>query len=362
MILIKYILKETCKINLMVLVILLVVCLCQKFLKMLNLIIYENISIYLMFLCIGLNIPELGKLIIPFSVFLSVPITFYRLHMHNEILAMYACSVDKYIFIKSILFFTGIISVFAWINMSWLSPYCEHYQNKLLFEIRKNIDLMMLTEKKFQLLNNKYLVVFINNIQKKKLNNIFLVRKDKNALTIVVADQGNICNSSNELKLIILNSGICYEIYNKQKLYEDICVSEFLQYQIYLDRHVKKLRIKNKIHCMSMYQLWNADFYEARMELHWRLTLLMSIIIMPMIATLLFIKITSNYFLIVIFMMLLYVIFFFLHILLRFYTFVAIVNPIIWMWGVNIFYIMIIGILNIWNSCYIRKICWKIRY
>lgn len=361
MILVKYITKELCKNQLIVFFVLLLVCLCQKFLKMLHLAVYENISIYLFVMCIGLNMPELGKLIIPCSVFISVPITFYRLYVHNEILAMYACSVDKYIFVKSILFFSGVVLIFAWFNISWLSPYCGHYQNALLSEIRKNINLVVLTEKRFQLLENKCLVIFIEHIQRKRLNRVFLVRHDKDTLTAIIAKQGDVYYLLNELN-VILNSGICYEIYNKKNLYEDICVSEFLQCQMCFDRDVKTVWRRSESNYMSMCQLWHACSYESRVELHWRLTLLISIVIMSIIAMLLFIKVAPHYFLLVALMMCLYITFFFFHILLRFYIFVDVFYPIMWMWGVNIIYCVIAGVLFLWNSYYIKEILLKIRH
>lgn len=362
MILIKYIVKEICKNQLIVLTILFLVCFCQKFLKMLNLAIDENIPICLIFLCIGLNIPELGKLIIPFSLFISIPITFYRLHIYNEIIAMYACSVNKYIFIQSVLFFSGIVLIFFGINMLWLAPYCGCYQNKLLSEIYKSVDLTVLTEKKIQLLTNQHLVFYVDNIQERELKNIFLVRKDHNLLTIVIADQGDIYHIFNGLKLITLKKGICYEIYDKQKLYKDICVSKFYKYQVCFDQNVKILHKKNEINYMSMYQLWSSISYEALMEFHWRLTLLVSIIIMPIISTLLFIVVSPNYLSFTIFIFVLHMIFFLLHILLRFYRFLDTDNSVMFIWGINVIYFFIAWFLYFWNSVYIRKLFFIIKY
>lgn len=362
MILVKYIIKEACKNQLIVLIILFLVCVCQKFLKMLNLVLCDNISMYLVLICIGLNIPELGKLIIPFSVFISVPITFYRLHMHNEILAMYVCGVDKCVLIRGVLLVVGIISIFSGINMSWLSPYCGYYQNKLLSEINKNVDLFTLTEKKFQFLSTKYLVLFVDNIKEKKLNDVFLVRKSKNALAIIIAEQGDVYCLSNGLKLITLKRGVCYEIYNRKKLYENICISNFFKYQVCLDRHIEVLHKKHEINYMSMLQLWNSFSYEAHIELHWRLTLLISIIILPTIAALLFINISSSYLLFVVFLVLFSTIFFLLHILLCFYMFLEVTNRIMWIWGINIFYIVIALILNLWNSLYIKRVFFLMKF
>lgn len=360
MILIKYIVKEVYKNQLIVLLVLFLVCLCQKFLKMLHLIVDENISVFLIFMCVGLNIPELSKLVIPFSIFISVPITFYKLYIHNEILAMYSCAVDKYIFVRSILLCTGIILIFSSINIAWLAPYCGYYQNKLLSEIN-NLDLITFNERKFQSLINKRSIMFVDDIQEKKLRHVFLTRKEKDVLTVITADRGNIYHLYNGSTLIILKKGICYEIHSKKKLYEDIFISKFSQYQTCLDQNIKISRRKNEINCMSMCQLLNSLSSEARIEFHWRLTLLISTVIMPVIAMLLFINIVPNYFLFIMLMIFLYVMFFLSHVLLRFYTFSMIDNPIIWMWGVNIFYFIIAGILNLWNSFYIKRLLLMIK-
>lgn len=362
MILTKYIIKELCKNQLIVLVILFLVCICQKFLKMVNLVVDGNISICLIFICIALSIPELGKLIIPFSVLVSVPLTFYRLHVHNEILGMYICAINKCIFIKGTLFFSGIILILSGINVTYVSPYCGLYQNKLLFEMYHNVNLVMLTEKKFQVLINKCLVLFIDDIRKKSLYNVFLSNKDKDIFTTIIAEQAEICYMPNGMKLVNLERGICYEIYNKNKLYEDVFITKFAQYQLCLDQNIKILSLKNKINYMTMCQLWHSSSYEARIEFHWRLILLVSVIIMPMITTLLFITITPNYLFLMILTFFLYVMFFVLQILLRFYMFVDTFNPIIYMWKINIIYFMIIGILNFWNSYYIRKIFFMIKF
>lgn len=361
MILIHYIIKEVYKNQLIVLMILFLVCVCQKFLKMLNLVVDENVSFFFVIVCLLLSIPELGKLIVPFSLFISVPITFYRLHIYNEIIAMCVCSVNRYIFIGSVLFFSGIVVIFLGVNILWLAPYCGYYQHKVFSEVYKNIDYSMLTERKIQFLADKRLVLFVDSIQDAVLKHVFLTRKNNDALTIIVADQGDICHVSNVLKIITLTRGMCCEIFNKNKLYEEICISKFLKYQISLDQDNKMLPVKNEVNFMSIYQLWTASSREACIEFHWRLTLLVSVIIMPIISTLLFIMIPASYLFFTVLVFILHIIFFLLQIYLRFYMFSDVTDSVMYMWSINIIYLLIAGFLNFRDSLCVRRLFFMIK-
>ncbi|URJ28130.1 LPS export ABC transporter permease LptF [Candidatus Blochmannia vicinus (nom. nud.)] len=361
MIFTKYILKEIFRNQLIILTLLFLVCFCQKLIRMLGLVIDGNISMYLFFICLGLNIPEAGKLLIPFSVFLSVLVTFYRLHIHNEIIAMYSCAVDKYLIIRSIFLFSGIVATFAIINIGWLSPYCSSYQSKLLHEIKENINLTVLSEKKFQPLSTKSLILFADSIQGKKLKHVFLVKTNQNKnngmYTIMTSEHGNVDQNPDGSRLIILEKGTYYEIYNKCELCEHVFITNFSKYKMSINNTVKTLLKKNKsIDHMSIYQLWYSVAPKARVELHWRLTLLMSIFIMPMITTLLTITISYNYlsnFLLTIF---LYTIFFVLHTLLRSHIILEKTNPIVWMWVINSIYLLIALLLNAWDTSCMKKL------
>ncbi|URJ32264.1 LPS export ABC transporter permease LptF [Blochmannia endosymbiont of Camponotus sp.] len=361
MIFTKYILKEIFKNQLIILTLLFLVCFCQKLIRMLGLVIDSNISIYLIFLCLGLSMPESGKLLIPFSVFLSVLVTFYRLHAHNEIIAMYSCAVDKYIFLRSMFVFSWIVATFTMINIAWLSPYCSSYQSRLLYKIKENINLVVLSEKKFQPLVTKYLILFAGSIQGSKLKNVFLSKinpdKDNNMFIIITSDQGSIRRNPDGSRLIILENGTYYEIYNKCELCKDVLITDFSQYQMLINNTIKTLYKENEsVDHMSMHQLWCSDKLEMRVELHWRLTLLVSIFLMPMIATLLITVVSYNYLVNLLVTVFLYIIFFIFHILLRSCVLLDNINPIVWMWVINSIYLSIVLLLNSWDTSYIKKL------
>lgn len=349
MILIQYILKKLFKNQLIILVLLCLVCICQKLIKILG--SDNNIPTYFIILYLILNIPELNKLLIPFSLFLSVIITHYQFHMHNEILAMYSCGANKYTLIRSILLCSTISSCTAFINSSWISPYCEQYQNNILSEFKKNTHFDVYTEKKFQLFPNKHLILFVHHINNKKLQNIFIASKKQtehnDIISIITANQGNIYNDSNNFQSIILNQGTFYEFHKNKDIYTNICITDFFKHHILIDYNSKSLPEKHTtINHMFINQLWNSSLPEAHIELNWRLTLIISIFIMPMLTLLLIINISHQFLLSFLLSIILYVIFFILHILLRSCSISSSINSTVYVWSINFIYFIIICLIN----------------
>lgn len=354
MILIKYIMKEICKNQLIILILLLLACFCQKSIKVLSL--SNSIPIYWIFLYLFLSIPDLGKLIIPFSLFLSVLISCYRLHMHNEILAMYSCAVNKYVLIQSICMYSTVIAILSLINLAYLAPHCEQYKENIFFKMKKNTYFIELIEKKFYLLFDEHLVLFIDNIKNGMLNHVFILKRvqniDKNVFSIITADQGSIhYNFNDKSQLIILKSGMYYEIHNTQLVCIPRFVTYFNQYRTLVHDKYQFLRDVNKsVKHMNINQLLISSELESYIELNWRLTVFISVFIMPMIALFVMMNIAYGYLSNFLLAVVLYVFFYMLHIILYTCSVLNYMNIIILMWIINCIYLIILLLMNVWES------------
>lgn len=352
MILTKYIFKKIFRNQLIILILLFFICICQKLIKVFGL--DNNMPIDLIFLYLFASIPELGKLIIPFSLFLSVIITYYYFHIHNEILAMYSCAIKKSFFIQKILLYSLIIAYLALINISWLSPYCEQYRNHILCEMKKNSDFDKLIEKKFQLFSEKKIVLFINRIHDTTLQDIFIVKNKKysdNTVSVMIADQGDVYCQHKYVQSIFLKTGTYYEINRKCAMNSNTYVTNFSRHQILINYNSN---LVNKMHAnisnMFTSQLFHDLTVEAQIELNWRLTLLISIVMMPLIAVLLMANISYNYLPHFLLAIILYIIFFLSHILLRSYAILYSSNFILWTGLVNFIYFIIGYLINVWKN------------
>ncbi|WP_367670703.1 LPS export ABC transporter permease LptF [Sodalis-like secondary symbiont of Drepanosiphum platanoidis] len=357
MIIIKYLVRETFKNQCIIFSILLVIFFCQKLLKILGSIVDNEIPIHIIFFLLSLNIPEISQLILPFSLLLGILITFNKLYSENEIIIIYACGLGKKIIVYSILiliFFTTILEI---INLDLLSPLSNFYQNKILLNYKLNFDINNFIGGRFQSLKNKNSVLFINNIKNNCFKNVFFAQiknYKKNFPFIIISKNIKICKKSNNIKFLIFYNG---KLYKKSSKFKNFYIIYFKKYIIFLD--YKKMNKKNNnIKQMNFYNLWNNSNNNIRIltELNWRITLILSILIMGMLVIPVSLK-ENNSKKIIHNIILIFLYFIFFIIQSSFYSngIRNKYNPIIKIWIINIIYFLIILIYNIYGVIFFKK-------
>ena len=108
---------------------------------------------------------------------------------------------------------------------------------------------------------------------------------------------------------------------------------------------------------MSMSTLWNTDNNRARAELHWRLTLVLTVFIMAlMVVPLSVVNPRQGRVLSMLPAMLLYLVFFLLQTSLKSNAGKGKLDPAVWMWAVNLLYIALAVALNLWDTVPMRRL------
>lgn len=362
MIITRYLVREIFKSQFAILFILFFIFFCQKLVRILSAVVNGSIPKSLIFSLLGLGVPEMAQLILPLSLFLGLLITISRLYNGNEITVMHACGLGKNVLIQAILMLILITTLFAAINVIWLSPLFSRYQNKILSEVKANPSMALLVEGQFNSAENGKVVLFVNNVKGKQFQKIFLAQRkessDKHSL-VLIADQGHINLQPDGSQLILLNEGTLYE---GTALLSDFTITNFTQYQVLINHHVPKLGINN-VEQMSLYQLCHSTRLDALAELHWRLTLVVSVLIMATIVVpLSVVDLYQKRIVNILLAVLLYLIFFILQISIRFNGAKGKLDPMIWMWFINLIYLTIALIMNLWGSVPVRKLRCKLLY
>lgn len=362
MIITRYLVREIFKSQFAILFILFFIFFCQKLVRILGAVVNGSIPKSLIFSLLGLGVPEMAQLILPLSLFLGLLITLSRLYNGNEITVMHACGLGKNVLIQAILMLILITTLFAAINVIWLSPLFSRYQNKILSEVKANPSMAILVEGQFNLAENGKAVLFVNNVKGKQFQKIFLAQlkesSDKRSL-VLIADQGHINLQPDGSQLILLNEGTLYE---GTAPLSDFTITNFTQYQVLINHHVPKLGINN-VEQMNLYQLCHSTRLDALAELHWRLTLVVSVLIMATIVVpLSVVNLHTGRIVNILLAMLLYLIFFILQISIRFNGAKGKLDPMIWMWFINLIYLTIALIMNLWGSVPVRKLRSKLLY
>ncbi|AEW44849.1 lipopolysaccharide export system permease protein [Serratia symbiotica str. 'Cinara cedri'] len=355
MIIIRYLVRETLKKQIAILLILLLIFFCQNLVRALGDVVDGDIPINLVIFLLLLGVPKMVQLILPLSLFLSLLITFGRFYIDREITVMHACGLGNSTLIIATMILASLTSTVAAVNTFWANPITSSYQDIVINEAKANFSMAGLVEGKFKPLLDGNTVLFIGNVENNILNNIFLAQlrtKDIPHSFIVIAEHCNINLQKDGSQAVTLNKGTRLE---GTALLHDFRITDFIDYQTVIP-HREVATNKTHPEQMSINTLWHSTNIDARTEFHWRLTLLVSVVLMALLVVpLSVVNPRQGRALSMLPAIILYLIFFLLQTALRFNASKGALDPIIWLWGVNAIYFSIALVLNIWDTVLIRK-------
>ena len=151
---------------------------------------------------------------------------------------------------------------------------------------------------------------------------------------------------------VVLDKGTRYE---GTAMLRDFRITDFTQYQAYMGYRQATLD-PNDSDQASMSTLWHNHTPAFRAELNWRLTLVFSVLIMAlMVVPLSVVNPRQGRVLSMLPAMLLYLIFFLLQSSFRSNASKGKLDPAVWMWTVNIAYLLLAIALNVWDTLPMRR-------
>ncbi len=298
----------------------------------------------------------MAQLILPLSLFLGVLMTFSKLYTESEITVMHACGLGKRVLVVSALILALLTSALAAVNVIWLMPWSSKYQEHVVADAKANPSLAAIMEGRFKPSDDGNLVLYIGNVHGNKFENVFLAQLrpvDNQRPSVVISDGGHMVERPDGKQVVILNHGTRYE---GTAMLRDFRITEFHDYQAIVG-HQTSIVESHKVEQKSIVQLWQDDDKDSRAEFHWRLTLVLSVLIMAMmVVPLSVVNPRQGRVLSMLPAMLLYLIFFLLQSSLRSNGSKGKLDPLIWMWLVNGAYLTLALVLNIWDTLPMRRI------
>ncbi|EKM0373234.1 LPS export ABC transporter permease LptF [Cronobacter turicensis] len=356
MIIIRYLVRETLKSQLAILFILLLIFFCQKLVRILGAAVDGDIPTNLVLALLGLGVPEMAQLILPLSLFLALLMTLGRLYTESEITVMHACGLSKAVLVKAAMVLALLTGIIAAVNVMWAGPWSSRHQDEVLAEAKANPGMAALAQGQFQQATDGNAVLFIESVDGSKFKDVFLaqLRPKGNARpSVVVADSGELSQRKDGSQVVMLNQGTRFE---GTAMLRDFRITDFKDYQAIIGHQAVALD-PDDAEQMDMQTLWQADSKSARAEFHWRLTLVFAVIVMAlMVVPLSVVNPRQGRVLSMLPAMLLYLIFFLLQTSLRSNGAKGKLDPLIWMWAVNLLYLALAVALNLWDTVPVRRI------
>jgi len=355
-IIIRYLVREVFKSQLAILFILLLIFFCQKLVRILGAAVDGEIPTNLVLTLLGLGVPQMAQLILPLSLFLAILMTFGRLYTESEITVMHACGLGKNVLVKSAMVLMLFTVSLATINVSWLGPWSSRYQSEVMQNAKANPGAAALAAGQFQQASDGQSVLFIEHVKGSSFENVFLaqLRPKGNARpSVVVADRGHMTQREDGSQVVTLDHGTRFE---GTAMLRDFRITDFENYQAIIGHQAVTLD-PNDSEQASMQTLWHSQNPDFRSELHWRLTLIFSVLVMAlMVVPLSVVNPRQGRVLSMLPAMLLYLVFFLLQSSLRSNGGKGRLDPAIWMWSINLAYLALAVLLNLWDTVPIRRL------
>lgn len=361
MIIIRYLIRETFKSQIAILFILFLIFFCQKMVRVLSMAVEGDIPTSLVFSLLGLGIPEMAQLILPLSLFLGILMTFSKLYTESEITVMHACGLGKNVLLIAALVLSLFTGAMAAINSIWLGPMSAVNQEKIIAEAKANPNLGALVEGQFKPSQDGNAVLFVGNVDGNKFTNVFLAQlrpSGNQRPSVVVADKGYIAEDPNGNQRIYLDKGTRYE---GTALLRDFRITDFNQYQAVVG-HQEAMFDSSDVEQASFASLLESDTHQAKAEMNWRLTLIISVPLMALLVVPLS-EVNPRQGRVVSMLpaMLLYLIYFLVQSSLKSNASRGKLDPMVWIWAVNAFYLALGIILNLWDTLPARRIRARLR-
>lgn len=234
-------------------------------------------------------------------------------------------------------------------------PRSSRHRDEVLAEAKANPGMAALAQGQFQQASDGSAVLFIENVNGNRFSDVFLaqLRPRGNARpSVVVADTGELSLRKDGSQVVTMNQGTRFE---GTAMLRDFRITDFKNYQAIVG-HQAVASDPNDTEQMDMRTLWHTDTDRARAELHWRFTLVATVFIMAlMVVPLSVVNPRQGRVLSMLPAMLLYLVFFLLQTSIKSSGGKGKMDPMVWMWAVNLLYFALAVLLNLWDTVPMRR-------
>lgn len=358
MILIRYLIKEVFKSQIAILLILLLIFFSQQFVRVLGAAANGNVPADLVFSLLGLGMPTMAQLMLPLCLFIAILLTFGRLYAESEITVMRACGVGQRILVKVALIMSLLTAGIAAYNALWLSPWAIQKQVNIVEDAKANPTVGVLSSGQFISTNNNNVVLFIDKIKDNQISNVYLFQMTPQKQTkpsVVTAEKGELIELPNGDQVLNLKNTKRVE---GTSVLPDFRITHFDEYRAYLGYQAAE-NTNDEAAELTLSQLIDLDSSSAKAELHWRITLILAVPLMALIAVPLSrVNPRQGRFAKILPALLLYLIYFLLQSSFKSAGAAGKLEAELLMPLVNIGFFLLAVVLNSWDS----KIMYKFRY
>ena len=291
MIIFRYLARQTFQVMAAVTVIMLVLAMITRFLQYLGQAVEGEITSDILLLLMAYRLPEFLLVILPFSLFLGILLSYGRMYAENEMTVLSACGISQRHLVVLTLLSTSFLAIILGTLSLQVAPWGLRNTEQLMESQDELTELDLIVPGQFQDFADGLRTTYAESISSvgddRQLNNTFVAwrRPDSGegdvGLRISVAETARpIIDEASGRRFMLLENGYLYDGVPGQA---DYLVSQFQQQALLLP---EQTRIETVVREKSLptQQLWNSPLPEHQAELQWRFSTILLIPILSLIA------------------------------------------------------------------------------
>jgi len=211
----RYLNKEVLKTMLVVLMVLLLLFVGQRFVQYLGDAAQGHISSSLVIQLLLLQVPVFVSYLIPLSLFLAILITVGKLYADNEMTVIFACGISINQVLKMFFPTIMVLSLLTGYLTLFQAPTAINLQQQLIKEQEIKGDLSLISPGRFQQTSDGKRIVYVEEINDdEQLQRIFFVQQDKNKeqeFSLIVSEKGRYWTNDSQQNFLVLENGNQYQ-------------------------------------------------------------------------------------------------------------------------------------------------------
>lgn len=287
MILFRYFSREILSTMFMVAAIVLVISVGWRFSGYLNEAAAGLMSKEILFALMAFRLPGFLELIIPVSFFLAIMLTYGRLYVDHEMIVLQACGMSASQLVSMTLGMASVVMLLTGGISLWLKPLGERQVEILLQEQKNLTEFDTLVPGTFQTLSSGSRVTYTEEITADgELANVFIneyrdfVPGRTRGSATVIAESGKTELDDIGRRFLVLNNGTRYQGRPGGKDYQVITYEEYGQ----LVEKGERIEKKRRLAAIPTLELIGNPDPGFASELHWRLSMLLMIPVIALLA------------------------------------------------------------------------------
>jgi lipopolysaccharide export system permease protein len=349
------VIKEVVRTFAGVFLVLFLIILSTQLLRSLSAVVEGKIALDFLFSLLFLkNIASL-TLILPLTLFLSILLALSRLYKDSEMVALSACGIGPATLLGSVLI---ILSSFIFMEMGLalvLAPWANNKMQYAEESFKAEADIELITPGQFNVADNGLRVLYTEKMPvPSQLENVFLHIDNGDNSSVMASNKAHIITDQRQgARYIVFQNGNRYDGASGSLDYRQI---QFKDYGVLLEGKVLG-QITPDRESVPTLELWGSDQLKYQAELQWRISQILMMLLLAMIAVPLsksaprqgrYAKMALA--------ILLYVVYSNLLVVAMNWVRKGVINPIIGMWWVHILFALLFMVLFVRQMGWLRNV------